>query len=123
MKGIVEDASYEEKLALVLKHPELGKRIKMSDASVKEQSGAGLDSLSVDEFEIFSTLNQTYMEKFNFPFIIAVSGKDKYAILKAMQERVLSEEDQEFKTALQEIYKIASLRFKIIIQSDTYISS
>lgn len=123
MKGIVEDASYEEKLALVLKHPELGKRIKMSDASVKEQSGAGLDSLSADEFEIFSALNQTYMEKFNFPFIIAVSGKDKYAILKAMQERVLSEEDQEFKTALQEIYKIASLRFKIIIQSDTYISS
>ena len=123
MKTIVENASSEEKMALILKHPELGKRIKMSDASVKEQNGAGLDSLTADEFEIFSTLNQTYMEKFKFPFIIAVSGKDKYAILKAMQERVLSEEDQEFKTALQEIYKIASLRFNAIIQADTYISS
>lgn len=120
MKTEVEQSSEKDQLTLILEHPELGKRIKMSDASVKEQSGAGLDFLTPEEYETFSNLNKAYMEKFEFPFIIAVAGKDKNDILKAMKERLTSTKEVEFKTALQQIYKIANLRFNAIIESFNY---
>ena len=41
MVAEVEHASREEKLALLRAHPDLGVRALMSDASMKEQSGAG----------------------------------------------------------------------------------
>ena len=116
MREIVEKSSYDKKLALILEHPELGKRIKMSEASVREQSGAGLDSLSPEEFEIFSATNKAYMGKFDFPFIIAVAGKDKNDILSAMKVRLNNSCEAEFNTALNEIYKIAKIRFDAIIE-------
>jgi len=116
MREIVEKSSYDKKLALILEHPELGKRIKMSEASVREQSGAGLDSLSPEEFEIFSATNKAYMGKFDFPFIIAVAGKDKNDILSAMKVRLNNSREAEFNTALNEIYKIAKIRFDAIIE-------
>lgn len=119
MRRIVEESTYEEQLALILEHPELGKRIKMSEASVREQSGAGLDSLSPEEFDVFSATNKAYMKKFEFPFIIAVAGKDKHDILSAMKERLNNSREAEFETALQEIYKIARLRFNAIIENLT----
>ena len=115
MRAIVAEASYDQQLALILEHPELGKRINMSKASVREQSGAGLDSLSSEEFEDFSATNKAYTAKFEFPFIIAVAGKDKNDILQAMKERLNNSRETEFEIALQEIYKIARLRFNAII--------
>ena len=117
MKIIVEEANYEEQLALILEHPELGKRIKMSAASVREQNGAGLDSLSPEEFDVFTATNKAYMEKFEFPFIIAVAGKNKQDILQAMKERLNNSRETEFETALQQIYQIARLRFNAIIEN------
>ncbi len=117
MRKIVEEASVDQQLTLILEHPELGKRMKMSEASVREQSGAGLDSLSQEEFDVFSSTNQAYTEKFEFPFIIAVAGKDKNAILSAMKERLNNSREAEFKTALNEIYKIARIRFNAIIEA------
>lgn len=117
MKKEVEQSPEKDQLALILEHPELGKRIEMSDASIKEQSGAGLNSLTPEEYETFSNLNRMYMEKFEFPFIIAVAGKDKNDILKAMKQRLTSTKEIEFQTALQQIYQIAELRFNAIIQS------
>ena len=115
MRKIVEDSNYDQQLTLILEHPELGKRIKMSDSSVREQSGAGLNSLSPEEFEVFSATNKAYMEKFEFPFIIAVAGKDKNDILAAMNERLANTREAEFENALKEIYKIAKIRFDAII--------
>lgn len=117
MRKVVEKSSYDQQLALILEHPELGKRIKMSEASVREQSGAGLDSLSPEEFEVFSATNKTYMEKFEFPFIIAVAGKDKHAILSAMKERLNNSREAEFENAINEIYQIARLRFNAITEN------
>ncbi|WP_346235254.1 2-oxo-4-hydroxy-4-carboxy-5-ureidoimidazoline decarboxylase [Lysinibacillus telephonicus] len=117
MKQIVEQSGEDAQLALIKEHPELGKRIKMSESSVREQSGAGLDSLTLEEYDIFSELNNAYMEKFNFPFIIAVAGKDKNDILLAMKERLSSTFEQEFQTALQQIYKIAKIRYDSIIEN------
>jgi 2-oxo-4-hydroxy-4-carboxy-5-ureidoimidazoline decarboxylase len=112
MVTIVENSSHEEKLTLIKAHPNLGERVAMTTDSTKEQSGAGLQNLTPEEYEQFIALNQLYMEKFGFPFILAVRGKDKHQIYQSMESRIRNSNDNEFQTALAEIYKIAELRLQ-----------
>jgi 2-oxo-4-hydroxy-4-carboxy-5-ureidoimidazoline decarboxylase len=112
MVTIVENSSHEEKLTLIKAHPNLGERVAMTTDSTKEQSGAGLQNLSPEEYEQFISMNQIYMEKFGFPFILAVRGKDKHQIYQSMESRIRNSDDIEFQTALAEIYKIAELRLQ-----------
>lgn len=112
MITIVENSSYEEKLTLIKAHPNLGERVAMTMDSTKEQSGAGLQNLTPEEYEQFISMNQLYMEKFGFPFILAVRGKDKHQIYQSMKSRIRNSNDIEFQTALAEIYKIAGLRLQ-----------
>lgn len=116
MRKIVENASIDQKVALILKHPELGSRLAMSEHSVAEQAGAGLNALTSKEFELITILNKQYTEKFKFPFIIAVAGLDKHHIIQEMQRRLQLDELTEFNTALNEIYKIARIRFTAITE-------
>lgn len=116
MQKIVAISTPAEQLALILEHPELGTRLSMSEHSVAEQTGAGLNALTKEEYDMFSKLNKQYTEKFNFPFIIAVAGLDKHHIMKEMQRRLTLDETTEFSTALNEIYKIAHIRFTNIIK-------
>lgn len=119
MRKIVEESDIDEKVALILEHPELGSRLSMSEHSVAEQSSAGLNSLTADEFEVITQLNKQYTEKFNFPFIIAVAGLDKHHIMQEMQRRLKLDNTTEFNTALNEIYKIARIRFTAITEQPT----
>lgn len=114
MKKLVENTSLEEKERLILKHPELGNRISMSEHSVNEQAGAGLNALTSNEYELIMKLNKLYRDKFNFPFIIAVTGLDKHFIMKEIERRLQNDKSTEFTTALNEIYKIARIRFENI---------
>ena len=72
MVNAVKTAPLETQLDLIRAHPDLGAKLKMSQQSVSEQAGLGLDRLSPTEFEHFSSLNNAYREKFGFPFIVAV---------------------------------------------------
>ena len=56
-----------------------------------------------------------YSEKFGFPFIIAVTGLDKFAIIAAMERRLGNTPDDEFETALGEVEKIALIRLEKLI--------
>ncbi len=112
MVAIVKHATNEEKLLLIQKHPNLGERVAMSKDSNVEQQGAGLKELTVEEYNRFLALNERYMKKFGFPFILAVKGKDKQDIYKAMETRVNHSQLVEFETALSEIYKIAFFRLQ-----------
>ena len=49
-------ADQEEQLALLRAHPDLGTRVRMTDHSVQEQSGAGLNQLTPEEYEQFLSL-------------------------------------------------------------------
>ncbi|WP_117168229.1 2-oxo-4-hydroxy-4-carboxy-5-ureidoimidazoline decarboxylase [Paraliobacillus sediminis] len=112
MTEVVGNVPKQEKLELMRAHPNLGNRIKMSDASTKEQQGAGLQDLSEPELATFLKLNNDYMDKFGFPFIIAVKGMDKSLIYQTMEKRFLQSEEEEFEVALTEINKIAYLRLQ-----------
>jgi 2-oxo-4-hydroxy-4-carboxy-5-ureidoimidazoline decarboxylase len=112
MVAIVRAMSPQEQLSLIQSHPDLGSRVTMAEASVAEQSGAGLDQLSPTEYDRFHQLNQQYRQTFGFPFILAVAGYTKESILKNFAERVVNPPNIEMARALSEIEQIAHLRLK-----------
>ncbi|MDQ0973554.1 2-oxo-4-hydroxy-4-carboxy-5-ureidoimidazoline decarboxylase [Neobacillus niacini] len=114
MIDIVQNAEESMQLALLRAHPDLGTRLQMSEFSQKEQAGAGLDKLSKEEFEEFVSLNMMYVNKFQFPFIMAVKGQSKETILAAMKQRVHNTYEEEYYIALREVYKIAGFRLNDI---------
>jgi xanthine dehydrogenase large subunit len=112
MVAEVERASADEQLALLRAHPDLGARVRMSGASVSEQSGAGLDRLTAEEAAELLRWNAAYREKFGFPFLLAVKGCTKDDILKALRERLPGTREEEFRTALNQAFRIARFRLE-----------
>ena len=107
----VRAATREAQLALIRAHPDLATRAKLTDDSRREQAGAGLDTLSPEEFARFTHLNDLYKAKFDFPFIFAVKGATKHQIMNSFAERVNNTVDDEFAMALRQISRI--FRFRI----------
>ena len=110
MVAVVKNSNSQQQLALIRAHPDLGSKAKMAESSVKEQTGVGLDRLTSAEYQHFHQLNQTYKDKFGFPFIVAVKNHTKISILAAFEQRLNHSIEQEKITALEEIYKIAQFR-------------
>jgi len=110
----VLDAGDPEKLALIRAHPDLAGRAaiagKLADESKREQADAGLDRLTNEEFERFTTLNAIYTDRFRFPFILAVKGADKHSILRSFEERVENDPEAEFANAIRQIAQIIAFR-------------
>ncbi|CAM4386724.1 2-oxo-4-hydroxy-4-carboxy-5-ureidoimidazoline decarboxylase [Paenibacillus tarimensis] len=116
MSGIVDDAGDEQQLGLIKAHPDLAARISLTEYSVKEQQGAGLQQLSKEEYTQFDEANRRYKDKFGFPFIIAVRGLDRTAILEAIRQRTGSTPAEEKAEALRQIHKIARLRLFDLVE-------
>lgn len=112
MATVVREATQERKLELLCAHPDLGEQTEMTDASKAEQASAGLDELSPAQYETFQRLNETYRDRFGFPFIMAVKGATPDEIQSAMETRVENTEAEEFQTALAEVHEIARLRLE-----------
>jgi 2-oxo-4-hydroxy-4-carboxy-5-ureidoimidazoline decarboxylase len=114
MVAVVAAAGRDRQLTLIRAHPELaGKaaiRGEMAESSKREQAGAGLAHCSPAEFARMQALNQAYTERFGFPFIIAVKGLDRAAIIARFAERAANDPAVEFDEALAQIAKIARLR-------------
>jgi OHCU decarboxylase len=105
----------DRKLQLIRNHPDLAGRVAIADltaASRSEQTGAGLDRCTPDEFRRFQELNTAYKEKFAFPFILAVAGMNRAEILAAFESRVGNDREGEFRTALEQIDRIARIRLE-----------
>ena len=114
MCAVMRAATQAEQLALILAHPQLaGKaalRGELTEASTTEQSGAGLDRCSPEEFARITELNDAYQQRFGFPFILAVRGYDRAGIIANMAQRLSRPPDVEFDEALRQIERIAALR-------------
>ncbi len=114
MTSAVAAASSDEQLALIRAHPELAGRARVRDAltaeSAREQSGAGLDSCTPEEFSRLHELNRAYADKFGFPFIIAVRGHDRASIIDAFAKRMQNPLAAERQEALGQIGRIAFFR-------------
>ncbi|RUM22074.1 2-oxo-4-hydroxy-4-carboxy-5-ureidoimidazoline decarboxylase [Rhizobium vallis] len=119
LAAVFRAASREERLGVLRAHPDLAGRLAISgeltEDSRKEQAGAGLDRLSPAEHARFTELNSAYVEKFGFPFIIAVKGLGKDDILSAFEVRIGNGRDEEFATAAAEVERIALLRLTAML--------
>lgn len=104
-------ASVAEKDGVLIAHPDLAGKLaqakRLTAESTSEQASAGLDALTDEERATFERLNREYTEKFGFPFIIAVKDNTKESILAAFHARLEHSRDEEFKTACQQVERIA----------------
>jgi len=111
----VDRASDVERLALLRAHPDLGARARMSEASTGEQARVGLDDLSAGEYERLRALTAAYRERFGFPFVVAVKGRSKDEIFRALQARMESLPIGEYREALHQVGRIARFRLESIV--------
>src|SRR3954466_6384668 len=112
----VTSADEPAQLELIRAHPDLVGRAVLTTESQGEQASANLSGLSEDEIKTFDGYNRRYREKFGFPFVICARLNKKEAILGAFPRRLQNSGAREQETALAEIYKIANLRLKDLIQ-------
>lgn len=112
-------ASHEERLGVLNAHPDLAGKLaaakQLTAESTSEQASAGLDALTDEERTTFTGLNNDYVAKFGFPFIIAVKGLSKSEILSAFKTRINNDADAEFSTACLQVEKIARLRLNDLL--------
>ena len=114
--GIYENSDNKTILEILNLHPELAIEKKLTTDSEVEQSKANLKQCTPEEFDQFKKLNIEYKKKFNFPFIIAVKGKNKNEILNYFRERINNSLDEEFLEAKKQVKKIATFRLEEIIK-------
>jgi beta-ureidopropionase / N-carbamoyl-L-amino-acid hydrolase len=121
MRAVVQAATVEEQLGLIRAHPQLGargrKRAELTEASSREQRRAGLDACTDEEFDELLRLNTAYVQKFSFPFILAVRGHDPSSILASMDTRLNNDAELERHTALTQIGLIAGYRLADVVAS------
>jgi urate oxidase len=119
MCRIFRSATEEERLGVLQAHPDLAGKLaaakRLTAASEAEQTSAGLDALTDDERLQFTELNAAYVERFGFPFIIAVRDNTKASILRAMEQRLGNDGETEFATACRQVERIAELRLRAIL--------
>ncbi|WP_424941901.1 allantoinase PuuE [Aliiroseovarius crassostreae] len=107
-------AAEEERMGVLKAHPDLAGKLaaagRLTSDSTSEQASAGLDMLTDEERDTFTTLNRQYVEKHGFPFIIAVRDHNKASILAAFQARIDHDTDVEFTEACKQVERIAEFR-------------
>lgn len=120
MCAVVQEASTEEQLALIRAHPQLGargrRRAELTENSSNEQRRAGLDACTDEEFARLLQLNAAYMQRFSFPFILAVRGHNPASILAALETRLQHDAELERRSALTQIGLIAGYRLEDLVQ-------
>lgn len=119
MVAAVRGAPEGDQLALLRAHPDLAGRAARAgtlDAdSQAEQAGAGLDRLTEAQYARFHRLNDAYRDRFAFPFIIAVRGRDAAGILATFESRLDHTRAEEVEAALAEVAEIARFRLEALV--------
>ncbi|WP_221938295.1 2-oxo-4-hydroxy-4-carboxy-5-ureidoimidazoline decarboxylase [Mycobacterium sp. KBS0706] len=119
LSAVFRAADHDRQLGVLCAHPDLAGRLavagELTASSSAEQASAGLDRCTPEEFARFQELNAAYVERFGFPFIMAVKGRSRAEILAAFERRVGNPRDTEFAAALAEVETIALLRLKDLL--------
>lgn len=121
MQEIVLQAGLESQLNLLRAHPELAGRAavegRLTNHSTTEQGRSGLLDCSADELRRLQDLNRDYGDRFGFPFIIAVKGLDRHAIMAAMEARLGNTQEAELSEAVRQVCRIAGYRLESAVAS------
>jgi 2-oxo-4-hydroxy-4-carboxy-5-ureidoimidazoline decarboxylase len=121
LREIVLNSGETKQIELIRAHPDLVGRAalqgNLTNESTREQAAAGLGNLDVEEIRLFQKLNAAYREKFGFPFVICARLNKKEAILRGFDSRLQNSREDEIQTALGEIFKIAQLRLRDLVEA------
>src|SRR3989442_1772136 len=105
----VQSSGETKQIDLIRAHPDLAGRAaqtgSLTAVSASEQASAGLNKLSDEEIAGLQKYNQSYRDKFDFPFVVCARLNKKEAILKGFESRLKHAREKEIKTALAEIEK------------------
>lgn len=116
---VFRSAPQDARLGVLKSHPDLAGKLaaakRLTAESTAEQAGAGLDALTDAERDTFQRLNAAYVEKHDFPFIIAVRDHNKAGIMDAFQTRIENDTGTEFAEACKQVERIARYRLKDIL--------
>ena len=96
-------------------HPRIGdihtlheKYAHTADQAAGEQ--AGMDSAEADLLQALVDLNDAYVAKFGYIFIVCASGKSAAQMLALLEQRLVNDEASEWPLAAAEQHKITTLR-------------
>jgi OHCU decarboxylase len=116
MAAVLRTTEPSRQLDVIRAHPDLAGKAAiagdLTNDSTREQAGAGLDQCSPEELARFERLNEAYKAKFGFPFVMAVKGSDRHVILAAFETRLAHDPEEERRTAIEQINRIARLRLE-----------
>ncbi|MGE0281032.1 MAG: allantoinase PuuE [Rhizobiaceae bacterium] len=117
---VFRSASEKQRLGVLTAHPDLAGKLaqakRLTKESTSEQASAGLDALTDAERKKFTELNDAYVKKFGFPFIIAVrDAGGKANILKTFKTRIENNRETEFATACKQVERIARHRLNDLL--------
>jgi 2-oxo-4-hydroxy-4-carboxy-5-ureidoimidazoline decarboxylase len=119
--SVFMESAPEAQLATLRAHPQLvcalAEPEELTFDSATEQAGAGLDQCTELELAEFGRLNAAYSEKFGYPFIIAVKGRNRQQILNLFRMRLGNDAVLEYKTALFQVCQIARFRIGDILSA------
>jgi 2-oxo-4-hydroxy-4-carboxy-5-ureidoimidazoline decarboxylase len=122
MKGALDRAPSELRLALIKAHPDLANKTQraagLTAESTAEQDSVGLDRLSDAEYQAFERVNNAYRAKFGFPYIVCVRRHTRDSILRDFERRLPNDANSEMAKSIEEICRIAALRIDQLVTSD-----
>jgi len=122
MVGVVERADHAARLAVIQAHPDLAGKAaiagELTPESTREQAAAGLDRLTAGQHARLLELTAAYRARFGFPFIVCAREHTADSIIATAQARLAHDADDEERTALAEIAKIAALRLDDLVVDD-----
>jgi OHCU decarboxylase len=120
MVAAVEGAPEDDRLSLIRAHPDLAGKAAIAGAltaeSTREQSAAGLDRLTPEQYERITGLTAAYRERFGFPFVVCAREHTADSIIASAAARLGAGPAAEQRAALAEIAKIARLRLADVVQ-------
>lgn len=108
-----------DRLGVLRAHPDLAGKLaaakRLTADSSAEQASAGLDALTDAERSGFTRLNEAYVARHGFPFIIAVRDHDKAGIMAAMTRRLDNDTATERTEAERQVARIGELRLRAML--------
>ena len=114
LSRVFRSASQKQRLGVLTAHPDLAGKLALENGlttkSASEQASAGMNNLTDNERKTFTIMNNEYVKKHGFPFIIAVRDHTKASILDAFTRRINNDQATEFLEACHQVELIAKFR-------------
>lgn len=114
---------FQGKEGLIRCYPDLATRLALASQVSKDfgeqDKKAGLLALSSEDLEHILDLNDKYVSKFRFPFVICVNESKRHVIVHGLQERLKNSRQEEVLMGIENIKQIIWYELFKLVQDTT----